>query len=38
MANLIERHRDRIMGVLSCFDRVLIQGTLPSVCHVDHAR
>jgi len=33
MANLIERHRDRIDGMLSCFDRVLIQGTLPSVCH-----
>lgn len=40
MANLIERHRDRIEGVLSCFDRVLIQGTLPSVGYaegdVDH--
>src|SRR3954467_7686024 len=33
MANLIERHRDRVEGVLSCFDRVLIQGTLPSVCY-----
>lgn len=33
MAGLIERRRDRIKGVLSCFDRVLIQGTLPSVCH-----
>jgi hypothetical protein len=31
MRNLIERHRDRIEGVLSCFERVLIQGTLPSV-------
>ena len=31
MANLIERHRDRIEGVLSCFDHVMIQGTLPSV-------
>src|SRR5438309_2080275 len=30
MANLIDRHRDRIEGVLSCFDRLLIQGTLPS--------
>lgn len=35
MASLIERHRDRIRGVLSCFDRILIQGTLPSVCHAD---
>jgi hypothetical protein len=33
MANLIERHRDRIRGVLSWFDRVVIKGTLPSVCH-----
>ena len=33
MASLIERHRDRIHGVLSCFDRVVIRGTLPSVCH-----
>lgn len=31
MAKLIERHRDRFEGVLSCFDRVLIQGMLPSV-------
>jgi NAD(P)-dependent dehydrogenase (short-subunit alcohol dehydrogenase family) len=33
MASLIERHRDRIHGVLSCFDRVVIRGTLPSTCH-----
>jgi hypothetical protein len=33
MPNLIDRHRDSIQGVLSCFDRVVIQGTLPSVCH-----
>jgi hypothetical protein len=33
MASLIDRHRDQILGVLSCFDRVLIRGTLPSVCH-----
>jgi hypothetical protein len=24
MASLIERHRDQILGVLSCFDRVVI--------------
>jgi hypothetical protein len=33
MANLIDRHRDQIVGVLSCYDRVVIRGTLPSVCH-----
>jgi len=29
MANLIERYREVIVGVLSCFDRVVIRGTLP---------
>lgn len=33
MASLIERHRDQIAGVLSCYDRAVIRGTLPSVCH-----
>jgi len=33
MASLIERHREQIVGVLSCFDRVVIRATLPSVCH-----
>src|SRR5688572_30319753 len=33
MANLIDRHRDQIEGVLSCYDRVVIRGTLPSVCY-----
>jgi hypothetical protein len=33
MANLIERHREQIRSVLSCFDRVVMQGTLPSICH-----
>src|ERR1051326_7016634 len=33
MANLIERHGERIVGVLSCYDRVVIRGTLPAVCH-----
>ena len=33
MANLIERHRNDIRGVLSCLDRVVIQGTIPSICH-----
>jgi len=33
MSSLIERHQERIAGVLSCFDRVLIRGTLPAVCH-----
>lgn len=33
MASLIDRHAGKIVGVLSCFDRVVIQGTIPSVCH-----
>jgi len=31
--HLIDRHRDQIVGVLSCYDRVVIRRTLPSVCH-----
>ena len=33
MISVIERHRDQIEGVLSSYDRVVIRGTLPSVCH-----
>jgi len=30
---LIERYHDVIDGVLSCFDRVVITGTLPEICY-----
>ena len=33
MTHFTERHADKIMGVSSCFDRVIIQGTLPDICH-----
>lgn len=33
--SLTERYRDRIAGTLSCYDRVVITGTLPTVCHAD---
>ena len=33
MLQLIERHKDWIHGVLSCFDRVICMGTLPDICH-----
>jgi DNA-binding transcriptional ArsR family regulator len=33
MASLVERYADRIVGVVSCFDRVVITGTLPAICH-----
>jgi hypothetical protein len=31
MALLTERHADKIAGTLSCYDRIVIQGTLPGV-------
>lgn len=30
---LVERYAEQILGVLSCFDRVVITGTLPEICH-----
>jgi hypothetical protein len=33
--SLLERYDERIAGVLSCFDRVVITGTLPGVCYAD---
>jgi hypothetical protein len=33
MVPLRQRYADRIHGVLSCFDRVVITGTLPDICH-----
>ena len=30
-----ERYADRIAGVLSCYDRVVITGTLPPVCYAE---
>jgi hypothetical protein len=30
---LVERYDDRIAGVLSCYDRVVMTGTLPTVCY-----
>ncbi len=31
MNAFVERHQDKIAGVLSCFDRVVITGTLPDI-------
>jgi hypothetical protein len=31
--SLMERYRDRLAGVLSCYDRIVITGTLPGVCY-----
>jgi hypothetical protein len=33
--SLTERYDDRIAGVLSCYDRVVITGTLPGVSYAD---
>jgi hypothetical protein len=32
---LTERYKDRIAGVLGCWDRVLIFGTLPKICYAE---
>lgn len=32
---LTDRYADRIRGVLTCFDRTIITGTLPDICHAD---
>jgi hypothetical protein len=33
MTSLIQRYQKTINGVLSCWDRVIIQGTLPGICY-----
>jgi hypothetical protein len=33
MDTFIERHAAKIVGALSCLDRVLIRGTLPTLCY-----
>jgi hypothetical protein len=33
MASLLDRHKGKIKGVLSCYDRVILQGTLPEICY-----
>jgi hypothetical protein len=34
-SQLEERYDDRIAGVLSCYDRIVVTGTLPTVCYAD---
>ena len=33
MTSLLKRYQDKINGVLTCWDRVVIQGTLPPFCY-----
>lgn len=35
MTSIIERYSEKIRGVISCYDRVVIQGTLPGFCYAD---
>ena len=35
MGLITERYADQIAGVLSCFDRVIVTGTLPTLCYAD---
>jgi hypothetical protein len=35
IAALIDRYADKIKGVLGCYDRVVLTGTLPDICHAD---
>ena len=32
---LTERHAQQVAGVLSCYDRVIVQGTLPVFCYAE---
>ncbi|MCP4896840.1 MAG: MarR family transcriptional regulator, partial [bacterium] len=33
MGSLIDRYHNKVAGVLSCWDRVVIRGTLPGLCY-----
>jgi hypothetical protein len=33
MQNFIERHNTKIKGALSCFDRIVLTGTIPGICY-----
>jgi hypothetical protein len=35
MPALTERYADQILGVLSCYDRIVLTGTVPGVCYGD---
>ena len=37
MVDFSERHAEKIAGVMSCLDRVVITGTLPDICHAEAA-
>ena len=33
MQDFIERHSTKIKGVISCFDRIVLTGTIPGICY-----
>ena len=35
MVLLTERYANKIRGMLSCYDRIVIQGTLPGFCYAE---
>lgn len=35
MQTLIERHNSKIKGTISCFDRIILTGTIPGICYAD---
>jgi len=35
MQTLVERYLDEIKGVISCYDRLIITGTLPQICFAE---
>lgn len=35
MASLLTRYATKLVGVLSCFDRIVITGTIPGWCHAE---
>jgi hypothetical protein len=35
MPDFIERHSDKIQGVISCFDRIVLTGTIPGICYAE---
>ena len=35
MPLLTDRYADKIRGVLSCWDRVVVTGTIPDICYAD---
>lgn len=35
MVLITEKHKSKISGMLGCFDRVILSGTLPQICYAD---